>query len=176
MARKSNKENILNCAYKLFCEKGYDNTSMRDIAEEAGVTIGAYFNHYRSKKTMLVECMKLAQQKNVTVMQKAVRKAIGKPKEEIVDICYKALKTIKKDALFVVYTLLTPHLREGIPNIDKRNIWTSEVLSPLFEDIAEDKRESLIYALFGIVMAFFYDDNFEMAKTATLDIWMGYIS
>ena len=43
------KERIERAALKLFVEKGVAETSIRDIAREAGVSQGAMYNHFESK-------------------------------------------------------------------------------------------------------------------------------
>ncbi len=44
------REKILCTALRLFAEKGYEAVSVRDIAEALGVTKGALYRHYRSKR------------------------------------------------------------------------------------------------------------------------------
>ena len=41
---------ILDAAYCLFIEQGYHATSMRQIAEQAGVALGGIYNHFESKE------------------------------------------------------------------------------------------------------------------------------
>ena len=50
---KKTRENIMNTAKKLFYERGYTNTGIQDIAEEAGVKLGT-MTYYFKKKTDLV--------------------------------------------------------------------------------------------------------------------------
>jgi len=44
------KARILNSAYELFVEKGYRGSSMRDIAENAGIKAGSIYNHFKTKE------------------------------------------------------------------------------------------------------------------------------
>jgi len=44
---------ILRSAEKLFMEKGYEKTSMSQIADQAGVTKGALYHHFDSKEALL---------------------------------------------------------------------------------------------------------------------------
>jgi len=48
-ARKNTKELIEQAALKLFVGQGVAETSIKDIAREAGVSQGAMYNHYASK-------------------------------------------------------------------------------------------------------------------------------
>jgi AcrR family transcriptional regulator len=41
---------ITQAAYKLFLERGYHGTSMRQIAQEAGIALGGIYNHFASKE------------------------------------------------------------------------------------------------------------------------------
>jgi AcrR family transcriptional regulator len=46
---------ILKSALRLFAQKGYDGTTTRDLAEQAGVAEGTLFRHFANKKAILVE-------------------------------------------------------------------------------------------------------------------------
>ena len=54
MTRKNNPkqaiENIITISAKLFAEKGYDKTSMQDIADAVGMSKGGIFHHFSSKE------------------------------------------------------------------------------------------------------------------------------
>ncbi len=43
---------ILNSAFKLFSERGFDGVSIRDIAADAGLTNPALYRHYPSKEAL----------------------------------------------------------------------------------------------------------------------------
>jgi len=44
------KKQILDTAMKLFYEKGYENTSMADIAKEMDITKGLCYRYYESNR------------------------------------------------------------------------------------------------------------------------------
>lgn len=46
-------ENILTVSTKLFLEKGFDKTSIQDIAETAGISKGAIYHHFKSKDEII---------------------------------------------------------------------------------------------------------------------------
>ena len=55
MPRKRQKDlrnTILSCAEKCFREKGYAETTMRDISNAAGISPGAIYNYFRGKKDL----------------------------------------------------------------------------------------------------------------------------
>jgi AcrR family transcriptional regulator len=50
----STRERILDVALNLFIEKGFDKTSLREIAEQLGVTKAALYYHFASKEDILM--------------------------------------------------------------------------------------------------------------------------
>lgn len=50
--KQETRQRILDCARKLFNEKGFDQTTTRDLAENAGIAIGTLFNYFASKETL----------------------------------------------------------------------------------------------------------------------------
>ena len=49
----STREKILTSSLKLFSEKGFKATTMRDIAAEVGIRQGGIYNHFKSKEEIL---------------------------------------------------------------------------------------------------------------------------
>src|ERR1700728_3155712 len=52
---RSTRERILDIALELFNEKGYENTSLREIAERLGTTKAALYYHFERKQDILLE-------------------------------------------------------------------------------------------------------------------------
>ena len=48
------RERIVDAALELFREKGFDETTMRDIAAAAGVATGAAYYYFRSKEELVM--------------------------------------------------------------------------------------------------------------------------
>ena len=48
------KTEIINCAAKLFKEKGYSAVTMRDIAQALDIKAASLYNHIKSKQEILV--------------------------------------------------------------------------------------------------------------------------
>lgn len=54
---ESAKGNILRAAARLFREKGFGRTTVRDIAAEVGILSGSLFHHFPNKEAILVQLM-----------------------------------------------------------------------------------------------------------------------
>lgn len=48
---------IIQAAHRLFIERGYHGTSMRQIAEQAGLALGGIYNHFNSKEDIFAAVM-----------------------------------------------------------------------------------------------------------------------
>jgi AcrR family transcriptional regulator len=51
------RDRIVRAAHRLFIEQGYHGTSMRRIAEQAGLALGGIYNHFASKEDILAAVM-----------------------------------------------------------------------------------------------------------------------
>jgi AcrR family transcriptional regulator len=54
---KGRHREILESAARLICEKGYEGTSIQDIADACGMTKAGLYHHIRSKEHLLLEIM-----------------------------------------------------------------------------------------------------------------------
>ncbi|WMJ77776.1 TetR/AcrR family transcriptional regulator [Sedimentibacter sp. MB35-C1] len=52
---KKTKEKIYNISIKLFKSKGFDNVTIQDIAKAANVSVGLFYNYYKSKNDILLQ-------------------------------------------------------------------------------------------------------------------------
>jgi AcrR family transcriptional regulator len=56
-ARETRRGELLAIAARLFAEKGYRRTTVRDIADEAGILSGSLYHHFDSKESMVDEIL-----------------------------------------------------------------------------------------------------------------------
>ncbi len=63
---------ILETAARLICEKGYEGTSIQDIADASGLTKAGLYHHIRSKEHLLLEI----QNYGMDVFEEGVLKAV----------------------------------------------------------------------------------------------------
>ncbi len=55
-------QKIYNTALKLFYSKGYDKVTVDDICEKAGVSKGAFYDHFKSKDQVIIDLFLVADQ------------------------------------------------------------------------------------------------------------------
>ena len=58
----SRREQLLVIAGRLFAERGFRNTTVRDIADAAGILSGSLYHHFDSKESMVDELLDTFQQ------------------------------------------------------------------------------------------------------------------
>src|SRR5207244_387551 len=51
------RDALLQSALALFAERGYEQTSIEDIAHQAGVAVGGFYQHFTSKRQILLVLM-----------------------------------------------------------------------------------------------------------------------
>ena len=51
--KKKKQDALLNTAYHLFTEKGFQKTSISDIVNEAGVAKGTFYYYFKSKEEVM---------------------------------------------------------------------------------------------------------------------------
>ncbi|WP_321814199.1 MULTISPECIES: helix-turn-helix domain-containing protein [unclassified Paraburkholderia] len=66
------RTHLLAAAKRLFVERGFGATSLRDIASEAGYTQGAFYSNFASKEELFVELMRERSTTQVTDIARAL--------------------------------------------------------------------------------------------------------
>ncbi|UGT61040.1 TetR/AcrR family transcriptional regulator [Nocardia asteroides] len=77
------RDGILDSAIRLFNERGYHGTSMRDIAAGAEITVASIYHHFRSKQEILQSIMVRALQAALALTRTAVLRSNGSPADQL---------------------------------------------------------------------------------------------
>jgi len=59
--KEQRRQQILFCCLDLFVHKGYNGTTVRDIAQKVGMSVGLLFHYFPTKQAILEELLKFAQ-------------------------------------------------------------------------------------------------------------------
>ena len=84
---------LLVAAARLFKHKGYERTTVRDLASEIGIQSGSLFHHYKSKEAILLAVMEETIVLNTALMQAALSQAAD-PREKLLALIRCELQSI----------------------------------------------------------------------------------
>ena len=133
------KQELLKIAYDLFLSRGYENTSVDTIIEEAGIAKGTYYYYFESKEAMLEEvCMMMIGGEAEKARQIAAAD-IPVPQKIIGIIA--SFRPEQKEKV-ITDTLNRP---ENILMHDKVNKRIVEVVAPILTGVAEQGIEEGIF-------------------------------
>lgn len=55
--KQQSRERILQSAAELFTREGFENVGINDVMQHAGMTRGAFYNHFSSKSELYAEAI-----------------------------------------------------------------------------------------------------------------------
>ncbi len=100
-AKKSEtEERILQSALSLFRKRGFDETTMRDIADEAGVALGAAYYYFRGKNEIVHAYYERANEQQVVRVEKILASETD-PKKRIAAVFHVSLDLLHRDRKIV---------------------------------------------------------------------------
>jgi len=70
------EERIRDVAVRVFAQKGFHRTRMKDIAKEAGVAVGSIYNHFRDKDDLLLSIFETEFDARVSFLEAGQRKGL----------------------------------------------------------------------------------------------------
>ena len=133
------KQELLKIAYDLFLSRGYENTSVDTIIEEAGIAKGTYYYYFESKEEMLEEvCMMMIGGESEKAMQ--IAEADIPIPQKIIGIIASFRPEQKEQT--ITDTLNSP---ENILMHDKVNKRVIEVVTPVLTGVVEQGIEEGIF-------------------------------
>ncbi|MCD4533443.1 TetR/AcrR family transcriptional regulator [Nocardioides sp. cx-169] len=92
-AGSSRRAELLGIAERLFATRGYSQTTVRDIADEAGILSGSLYHHFDSKETILQEILQDFMQSLLAGFEESVERG-GGPRESLDGLIRSAFATI----------------------------------------------------------------------------------
>ncbi|HTP68845.1 MAG TPA: TetR/AcrR family transcriptional regulator [Dongiaceae bacterium] len=174
------RDAILSTALSLFRQDGLDATTMRDIADQAGVALGAAYYYYPSKEAILQGYYDGVQEQHQARVVEALTNAKGLNFEDRLKLVFHAkLDILQKDrrilgALFR-YAGEPTHPLSALGPATRRNrdrAIATFALAIQDEKVPDDIRGILPVALWtahmGMLLYFIYDESPEQVRTRNL--------
>ena len=137
------KQELLKIAYEMFITRGYENTSVDELIEKAGIAKGTYYYYFPSKEQMLEEVIDMMLGEQVEHAKAILDTDIPIP-QKIVGIVA-SIRPAKEEA--PIDEAL--HLPENILMHEKIKAKITECVSPLLVTVTQD----------GIAQGLFDCDN-----------------
>lgn len=139
MKNNERKQELLKIAYNMFLMKGYDNTSIDDIINEAKIAKGSYYYYFESKEETLEEVINMMINDEVTSAKEILKMPISIP-EKLVRIIT-SLRP-KKNEQEIQNTL---NKKDNIVMHEKINNRIIEEAVPLLEQVVMEGIENKIF-------------------------------
>lgn len=96
MGSDSTKDKILNCAYQLFIERGFDSVSVREIATLADVNVASVNYHFSSKEGLFQAVLTYCYNKHQEVTEEILKKG---PVSNLEDFSVELYRTFCREDL-----------------------------------------------------------------------------
>lgn len=108
------REQIVEAAAELFSARGYNGTSMQEIAERVGLLKGSLYAHVSSKEELLLEIVSTAARLFKSALEPVMRRPLPAPERLRAALCAHLGVIARHRALAIVFLHESRHL-EGQP-------------------------------------------------------------
>jgi AcrR family transcriptional regulator len=174
------RERILDAALRLFREKGFDETTMRDVAAEAGVATGAAYYYYRSKEELVMALYVRTSEEARDLIPPAIERSadLKKRLQAVIDAKFEqfaehrrllgALVRIGMDPKHP----LSPFAKETAPmreeSIEFFRTALAGAKAKIPADVAAELPRLLWFYQLGLILFWIYDDSRGQRRTRRL--------
>jgi AcrR family transcriptional regulator len=142
--RRNNKSNrreeLLRVSARLFRQKGFDGTSIRDISSAAGMQSGSPFYHFKTKQDILVAVMEEGLTEGLRITSEVMALAVP-PEDKLVRMIRTQLGTILDDAHDFV-PVLHYEWRSLTPANRRRILALKDRYDALWQDLIDELQQA----------------------------------
>lgn len=103
--RKQKKESLVEKSFELFVKQGLENTSINDLSKHCGTYKSAFYNYFKSKDEIVIECAKSYMQS----LDTKIKVLFHSPSNNIVDALKQGIKLIveERNKLRYIYQVIS---------------------------------------------------------------------
>jgi AcrR family transcriptional regulator len=174
------RERIVDAALQLFRDRGFDQTTMRDIAAEAGVATGAAYYYFRSKEELVMAFYVRTVEEARSLLPPAMERTndLGKRLRAIIDLKLSQFAEHRRLLIGLARIGIDPDhplspfgnetrpiREEGIAEFDAA-LRGSNVRVP--KDLQADLPRLLWMYQMGVILFWIFDNSPKQARTRTL--------
>ena len=114
------RQEILDTAMELFAEKGYEDTSMADIARRMGVVQGLCYRYFDSKRVLFREAMEQYVRECCAAGLPIIHDRSRTIRQRLDDMAALTLETEQNARYHAICAYLTPHVAEELEDACQR--------------------------------------------------------
>jgi AcrR family transcriptional regulator len=171
---------ILSAALDLFREHGFEKTTMREVAKEAGVALGSAYYYFESKEAIVMAFYQQSQDAMLTLIEEALPKQKGLKARlrTIVDVKFQYFEPNRKFlGALMAHTAdpqnpLSPFSKETGSIRDKDAEQFSRALEGSGTKVPDDLKKHLPHLLWmfqmGLILFWMYDRSPSQSRTEIL--------
>ncbi|TYS91730.1 TetR/AcrR family transcriptional regulator [Rossellomorea aquimaris] len=146
--KNDNKQLIKDVALELFGQKGYEDTSLTEIANSVGIKKPSIYNHFRSKEDIFMEVIEDLSVSEVTAYKNASKKMnINEPLKNVrilFDLFCHRLVTTKEALLWKRVTFFPPEVFKDL--IQKQFIHFEQVTTAILVSIYQEGQKQKLFS------------------------------
>jgi AcrR family transcriptional regulator len=150
------RQEILDTAASMFAERGYDGTSIADIAQRCGVSKALLYHYHPSKDRLLYDMLQSHCQLLVDTATRAIKKSepADRQLQQLVQALMKLYMSSRDQHIVLLNNLhCLPETEQAeIKGLEKQVLqFIKEIVSELRPDLADPMRTSLAMYLMGAI-------------------------
>ena len=171
------KLKLIESAKKVFNDKGYHNTHIKDITGEAGISTGLFYKYFKDKTEIYIEVIKSMIEKEMKVVLDFKDRIIeeGNKKQVIRGYIENRLEMLTYKGIFEEFQVVVKQdeLIKNFENNFKKD-YLNAIKDMLFQ-IWDNETESKIYVGAMIIWRTVYSNIIEIANINDLELKNEYI-
>lgn len=163
------KTRLIEAGMKLFAEKGYHNTSVQEIVSAAGISKGAFYNHFKSKEDFIASSFYYFHLKLTTKIQRITEENL-KPRESLAKQISVITQYIDQHKNFIIMYLredisIGKEMEEMFKKIRQTNYeWMRAHIKTIYGEKINDYLTDSIIQMEGLMNGYFQWIFLEQVK------------
>lgn len=155
------KIEIIHAAIRLFSEKGYNSTSVEEIAKESGMAKGSFYKHFHSKEDLLLQIFSLIREHIKKGLTQIYNKNYVLNQEKLIDFIYLTIESIISNRIHLLTTICdfplskSNEITKEIEHLESKiTTWYKEFFLDFYGEKLEDYVGDLVLLFKGIVFQY----------------------